>query len=508
MAQWDIPPPRRVAVEGPRTRRTLQISRPISAIVVVLVLILGLVAGLALSRWKAYASQKVPIFIARTPASIEAATTIPKGFAPVVKPVLPAVVNISTSRVVKTPFQPFLNNPFLAPFFGGRLQIPRARIEHSLGSGVVVSPDGYILTNNHVVDQASDIKVTLSDKRELKAKLVGTDPKTDVAVLNIPATGLATLTLGDSSKAEVGDYVLAVGDPFGLAETVTQGIVSATGRGNLDIEDYEDFIQTDAPINPGNSGGALINTRSELIGINTAILAGAGGGNQGIGFAIPSNMASYVMQSILQHGKVIRGYLGVAVQELTPALAKTFNAPNGNGVVVADVDPNGPAAKAGLKKGDVIEAVNGKPITAANQFRLLIASTPPGTSTHLKVSRNGQEHDIAVTLGELPEKSAASAPPATGDLSPLAGVEVEDLTPHVAHQLGLRPGTKGVVITDVAPGSPADEAGLRRGDVIEEINRQPVNSAADFQRIVQQARDQQLVLSVNREGTTGYVEVG
>src|SRR5580700_9832310 len=291
------------------------------------------------------------------------------GFAPVVKEVLPDVVNISSSKVVRTPNQfpeGMPNDPFFQQFFGqgfgNRPEIPKERREQSLGSGVIVSPEGYVLTNNHVVDGATDVKVTLSDKRELKAKIVGTDPKTDIAVLKLEGANFPAITLGDSSKVQVGDYALAIGDPFGVGQTVTMGIVSAKGRGNLGIEDYEDFIQTDAPINPGNSGGALVNDRGELVGINTAILSHGSGGNEGIGFAIPVNLARNVMGQILDHGKVNRAYLGIMIQDITPGISKAMGLKEMKGVLVGDVTPSGPAAKSGVQRGDVILEVNGKPV--------------------------------------------------------------------------------------------------------------------------------------------------
>jgi serine protease Do len=453
-------------------------------------------------------SHNVPIFLARPAHPAAEPTTDPMGFAAILKPALPAVVNIQSSRMVKTPAEPSFGDPFFRHFFGDQSpQPPAERRQRGLGSGVIVSPDGYIVTNNHVVADATQIKVVLPDKREFKGTVVGTDPKTDVAVVKIAAVGLPTIPLGDSSKIQVGDYAFAIGDPFAIGETATQGIVSATGRGNLDIEDYEDFIQTDAAINPGNSGGALINARSELIGINTAILAGGGGGNQGIGFAVPINMARYVMNAILKHGKVVRGYLGVAIQEVTPDIAKAFKAPAGKGALIGDVTPDGPAAKAGLQKGDVIEELNGEPITGPNELKLKIGAMAPGTVAHLKILRDGQQRDVSVTLGELPEKTSKSAPGDAGENSPMRGVQVEELTSDIAHELGLRPGTKGVVVTDVGDGVPASDAGLQGGDVIEEINRQPVTSVADYQRIIRQAGNQTLVLSVNRHGNAGYVTV-
>src|SRR5205807_4852644 len=372
---------------------------------------------------------------------------------------LPAVVNISTSKVVKSQKgggeNPFFNDPFFRQFFGNPNdgeQPPREQREHSLGSGVIVNPDGYILTNNHVVDGASDVQVTLSDKRQLKAKIVGTDPRTDIAVLKIPATGLATVTLGDSAKAKVGDIVLAIGDPFGIGETVTMGIVSATGRRDLRLEGpegYEDFIQTDASINPGNSGGALVNTRGELIGINTAIISNGGGGNQGIGFAVPVNMARTVMEQILKTGKVSRGYLGIMIQEVTPDIAKAFNVPAAEGALVGDVSPDSPGAKAGLQKGDVITALNGQRLSDSYELRLRISQTAPGTSVKLDVYRNGQKQQMNAMLGEFPEKTQTAENAPQGEGSTLEGVQVENLNSEMAQQLNLPASTRGVVITRV-----------------------------------------------------------
>jgi len=411
--------------------------------------------------------------------------------------------------MVNAPQSPFMNDPFFQQFFGGQGQRgPQQQRERGLGSGVIVSADGYILTNNHVIDKATDIKVTLADKRQLTGKVVGADPKTDIAVVKINATGLPTITLGDSSKIHVGDYAFAIGNPFGVGETATMGIISATGRNGLDIENYEDFIQTDAAINPGNSGGALLNARGELIGINTAILSGGSGGNQGIGFAIPINMAKYVMDQILKNGKVVRGYIGVIPQEVTPTLAKAFNVPAERGALVGDVESNSPGAKAGLQRGDVVTELNGQPVDGPNDLRLKVGTMTPGTTLHLKVDRAGQSHDINVVLGEVPsEKSAANERENSAGASPLQGVQVQDLTDDIRQQIGVPSGTKGVVVSDVANSSPAADTGLQRGDVIEQINHQNVTSVSDYQRIIERAGKQELVLLVNRGGNTTFLVV-
>jgi len=430
------------------------------------------------------------------------------GFAPVLKSALPAVVSITSSRLVNVPQNPFFNNPFFQQFFGGQMpQAPQQQREMGLGSGVIVSPDGYILTNNHVVAKSTDIKVFLRDKRQFPGKVVGTDPQTDIAVVKIDASNLPTLVLGDSSKLQVGDYAFAIGNPFGVGETATMGIISATGRNGLSIEDYEDFIQTDAAINPGNSGGALLNAHGEVIGINTAILSGGSGGNQGIGFAIPINMAKYVMQQILKNGKVVRGYIGVGIQEVTPALAKAFNAPPEKGALVGNVQPNSPGSKAGLQRGDVITELDGKPISGANDLRLKIGAMGPGTTVHLKLLRNGQPREVTLTLGESPTARSAANAGGQAQTSTMRGVQVDELTPDIRQQLGLNSDVQGVVVAEVADNSPAADAGLQRGDVIEQINRQPVNSVPDYQLLISQTGNQPVVLLINRKGNTSFLVV-
>jgi len=503
------------------TQAAFVIRRPTAAFLTAAVLVIGIVVGLgAAAAWAGHpvfgAQKAVPMFVARSngrPADVSANGM---GYASILKPALAAVVNISSSKIVKTPgngqqFAPFFNDPFFRQFFGNQFfrqfQAPREQREHSLGSGVIVSPDGYILTNNHVIAGATEIKVFLPDKRQFTGKVVGADPKTDIAVVSIDAKNLPALTMADSSKIQVGDLAFAIGDPFGIGETATMGIVSATGRNGLDIEDYEDFIQTDAAINPGNSGGALVNARGDLIGINTAILAGGGGGNQGIGFAIPINMARRVMDEILKNGKVVRGYLGVVIQEVTPDLAKAFNVPQGKGALIGDVTAGGPADKAGLQKGDVIEELNGKTVSGVNDLRLQIASMTPGTVVGLKILRNGQSHEISVTLGELPSKPGQSGAAGPAENSPMHGVQVDNLTPGMARELGIDPSTKGVVVSNVEDGTPASEAGLQRDDVIEEVNHHPVTDVAGFDRAVREAGAQTVVLLVNRGGQTAFIVV-
>lgn len=433
-------------------------------------------------------------------------------YAPVLKSVLPAVVNISSSKVVRGQSESSEEMmPFFRQFFGGgdgegnfALPQPRDHREKSLGSGVIISPEGYLLTNNHVVDGATDVRVTLSDKREFQGRVVGTDPKTDIAVLKIEASNLFPITIGDSAKAEVGDTVLAIGDPFGVGETVTKGIISATGRGNLGIEDYEDFIQTDAPINPGNSGGALINDRGELIGINTAIITHGSGGNQGIGFAVPSNLARTVMEEILKNGKVTRAYLGIFPQDVTPAIAKAFGEKDPNGVLVSDISPNSPAEAAGLQRGDIILEVNGKPMTDSNQLRMTISMMQPGSEAKLKVVHGGSQRELTIKLRELPTEQAENNNQTDDRQRASAGIEVANLTPEMAQQLNLPATTTGVVVKRVNPSSPLADSGLREGDVVQEVNHQPVKNVSDFYNAMHKDATNPLLL-VNRGGRTLFI---
>jgi serine protease Do len=432
--------------------------------------------------------------------------------ADVAERVLPSVVNISTTKVVKRPggrhLLPFFSDPFFRHFFGKRLRPfegPREHKEKSLGSGVIVSADGVILTNNHVVARATEIRVTTADKQEFEAKVVGTDPKSDLAVVRLEdkVTGLEPLAFGDSSKLRLGDFVLAIGNPFGVGQTVTMGIVSAKGRANVGIVDYEDFIQTDAAINPGNSGGALVNLHGQLVGINTAILSRTGG-YQGIGFAIPSNMAKPIMQSLLEHGKVVRGFLGVSIQDLSPALARAMGLPKLQGVLVSDVHPKSPAAKAGFKRGDIILRVGTQPVRTSARLRNLIAAKGPGAEVSIEIVRNRKHKTLKVTLGTLPEaaKIAAKLDPSEGALG---GIQVTALTDEARRTFKIPARIRhGVVVKSIRTGTPAHLSGLRPGDVIMQVNRHGVKSVAGFMKHYKQA-SKTVVLLVYRHGGTFYL---
>jgi serine protease Do len=437
-------------------------------------------------------------------------------FAPLVRKTLPAVVNVETVvRATQTRSRGRLPQglpPGFEDFFGfgfGGPQEPRQR--SGAGSGVIVTRDGYILTNNHVVEDATEVKVTLSDKRELQAKVIGKDPRTDIAVLKISAENLPVLPISNSGKVEVGDVALAMGNPFGLGQTVTMGIISATGRAGLNPENYEDFIQTDAAINPGNSGGALVNTSGQLIGINTAIISRSGG-NQGVGFAIPISMAREVMDQLVKTGKVVRGYMGAGVQDITPELARAFKLSSAKGAAITSVEDGSPAERGGLKEGDVVTAVNGEPIEDAGHLRLRISRTAPGTAVKLNVQRPEGQRELTVNLGTLPERAGRGGP-AGEDSGPLGGgaggalegVSVTDLTPEIAAELQLPRSAKGVVVSRVAQDAPAFEAGLRRGDVITQVNRRPVASVTEFEQAV--GRGGTALLLVNRGGGSIFIAV-
>ena len=432
------------------------------------------------------------------------------GFSPIVKKTAPSVVSITSTSLRKTGD----DGESLSQLFRGfpgfdvpddpQFRLPRK--QQAAGSGVIMTSDGYILTNHHVVDKSTRVHVVLADKREFDAKVVGTDSDADIAVIKVDATGLPAVTIGDSSRVEVGDVALAIGNPFALGQTVTMGIISALGRTGLGIENYENFIQTDAAVNPGNSGGALVNTRGELIGINTAILSESGG-NQGIGFAIPSNMARLLMNQIKDHGKVTRGYIGIVPQDLTPQLASSFGIKDTRGALVSFVEDNSPAANAGMQRGDVIREVNGAVINDQGELRNRIAELEPGNTLSVKVLRNGSEKTLSLKVAARPVEAASkSAPVPDVGTSGKLGLAIQDLNPQIARQLGIPSSVTGVVVTQVQPDSPAADAGIRRGDVVEEVNRQPVKSASDFQNAVSKSAKSVLLL-IQRDDKTIYAVV-
>jgi len=438
-------------------------------------------------------------------------------YADIVSKVAPAVITIRADKHVRTPQQfPFSDDPFFRGLFGNRgQQQPQEQLQRALGSGVVVSADGYILTNHHVIDGAENIKVDLNDGRTLDAKLIGSDPPSDLALLKVTTTGLTYMTPGDSDKVRVGDVALAIGNPLGIGQTVTMGIISAKGRSTAGpgSGNFEDFLQTDAPINHGNSGGALVNTLGELIGINSQIAPGETGGNIGIGFAIPSNMAKTVMDQLVKNGKVRRGQLGISVTRVSSDLAASLNMPDVKGVIVNSVRSGSAAEKAGLRQGDVITAINDNPVADTNAFRNRVASNAPGSEITLTVMRDSREQKIRATLGEFSEETARAENQNEGGPNPRSsgggklGVSVEPVTPDVAQELQLKPGTTGVVVTTVEPAGPAGEAGIQRGDVIQEVNRQPVKSAEDLRAAIDKNGNKPALLLLNRRGETVFVPV-
>ena len=445
------------------------------------------------------------------------------GFSEIVKKVRPAVVNIAvagTRGAPRGPRRPLPPGPFGGPP-SPPLPPPPAppgppgRPDQSAGSGVIVGADGYIVTNNHVVENATQITVTLNDRREFKATVVGTDPKSDLAVIKIDATDLPALKWADHEKLEVGDLVLAVGSPFGLTSTVTLGIISAMGRGNVGIADYEDFIQTDAAINPGNSGGALVDMDGELIGINTAIFSRTGG-SEGIGFAIPGSIAIDIVESLTKSGKVVRGWMGIAIQEVTPALAKSFKLPaRRGGVLISDVNDDGPSARAGLQRGDVIIAFDDKKIENVSQLRNVVARTKVGQPSKVKVLRDGKEQMVTVKIGERPSDAmlARREPPPKPETAEqpdnvLASLRVQALDPEMMSQFNVPSTTSGVLINRVEPGSPAEAAGLQRGDVIQEVNHQVIKSLEDYREISAKIKKEEMaVLLLSRQGNNLFVAV-
>ncbi len=418
--------------------------------------------------------------------AFKVAEELSKVFSSVVERAAPAVVFIEVERTVykHAPYQFFRQFPF--DFFGDEFfrrffpGIPREYKQKGAGSGFIVTPDGYIFTNNHVIEDADKVTVKLADGRTFEAKIVGRDPQSDVAVLKVDAKDLPTVPLGNSDEIEVGEWVVAIGNPFGLSHTVTVGVVSAKGRSGLGITDYEDFIQTDAAINPGNSGGPLLNLKGEVIGMNTAIFTRSGG-YMGIGFAIPINIVKLVAEQLIKQGKVIRGWLGIVIQDVTPALAQAFGLKKAEGALVAEVLPDSPAHKGGLKRGDVIVKYNGKSVKNASELRTFVGLTRPGTKVEVEVIRDGRHKVLTITIGEYPKEKRMSygAVPELRKFLERLGFSVQELTEEIARELGYRV-KGGVVISAVAPGSPAALAELRPGLLIEEVNRKPVRTLEEF----------------------------
>ncbi len=430
--------------------------------------------------------------------------------ASITEKVRPVVVNIATSRTVKTPRLPFADDPFFKRFFG-EPKSPAQRKAISLGSGVIVSSDGYIITCNHVIESAEDIIVKTADNKEYKGQVIGTDAKTDVAIIKIDEKNLPSAAFGNSDKLRAGEIVLAMGNPFGLNHTVTMGIVSALKRSGMGITEYEDYIQIDAAINPGNSGGALLNTKGELVGINNAIFS-TSGGSLGIGFAIPVKMARSIMESMLTKGKVVRGHIGISIQPLTADLARQFGLKDQNGALLVDVAEGGPAEKAGLERGDVMIEYDGKKIESLPELKNWVAATPPGKTVPVKVFRDGKTIPLKVVMGELPgspaaqEQPAVAGPPKIVDNN-LKGVAVREITDDYLQKQGIKRRLKGVVITAISEESPALGL-LEKGDIVLEVNRKAVPTQSDYTQVVGTiGKNQDVLLLIMRGGASQYLTV-
>jgi serine protease Do len=473
-------------------------------LIIPLLIFIGIIIGLGLSI--NFNSQQVSL-AEKNPVPLQSQKELDKisnALAQLAAAVSSSVVSVSTIRITErpqTPMQELYNHPFFRRFFDGAPgpdDRQRQFRSMGLGSGVIVSTNGHILTNNHVIDAAETIEITLQDRRSFRAELIGADPKTDLALIKIDAVDLPALVMNDTYELRVGELVVAVGIPFGLSQTVTMGIVSAVGRSNVGIVDYEDFIQTDAAINPGNSGGAMVNSSGELVGINTAIFS-TSGGNMGVGFAIPVKMAKAVMNSLLEHGKVIRGWLGVSIQDITPELAEYFNLDETSGILISDVIEGGPAEKGGLRREDIVIAFNGNPVQDAVTLKNQVAAAEPGNTATITVMRDNEKKEIEVVLEELPAEVAEEAP-LDSDSQYFFGAHLQNLTPEVRQHLYIPESVKGVLVTNIENDSPA-EAILQQGDVILQVNRQIVGNLQDLQNIKKDITDNQdILLLVYRNG--------
>jgi serine protease Do len=478
--------------------------KPLAALALVA---LGVAVGLTLQgapgNTTATAAPAAGAVAAAAPSTAAAPAGELRSYADVAALTMPAVVNIATNKSVDASFQhPFMDDPMFRRFFNmpdDENHRGQDRVERSMGSGIVISPDGYILTNNHVVENATKIKVTFEGDREYEAKVIGTDPPTDVALLKIEAKGLPMIEVADSAKLRVGDQVMAIGNPFGVGQTITMGIVSALGR-NIGLTAYADFIQTDASINPGNSGGALVNMDGKLVGMNSAILSRSGG-SMGIGFAIPSSMAMKVVESLKSDGEVKRAYLGVMPQAVDQSLADYYGLDRPKGVLVAQVNDDTPAAAAGLKEGDIILSVDGKELNSPNALRNLISLSEIGHAARVHVLRDGKARDITVKLGRLPPTEvAANAPAARPDArdedTTLAGVTVRPLTDRARAAVRLPDSINGLLVTAVSATSNAGGEGLQEGDIIVEVNRAPVTTLAEFQAALKRTPERPVFMRV------------
>jgi serine protease Do len=476
--------------------------RGLASGVAMLLLLLGGALGFVAAKDDA---QK-PSAEAQSASALPGPDSLSAAFERVAKLVEPAVVNISTEQVIRT--SGFSQDPFGGMFgdnspFGRMFNMPKDLKQKSLGSGFIVDSHGYIVTNNHVVKNATKIKVKLQDGRLLDGTVVGNDPQTDLAVIKVNASDLPTLRLANTDQVKVGEWVLAFGSPFGLEQTMTAGIISAKGR-VIGAGNYDNFLQTDAAINPGNSGGPLVNVAGEVVGINTMILSD-GGGFQGVGLAIPATMADNVYHQLVKSGKVTRGWLGVNIQNMTPELARGFDLKKEEGVLIAQVEPDSPASKAGLRSGDIVLEYNGKEIKSPEDLSIAVADTKVGSSAKLKVMRDGKTLTLDASVGSRPAEQAEASKPGGNSEHAKLGITVENVDADVARQLKLS-SASGVVVTEVQPGSPAEEANVQTGDVIREINHKPVKNAADLQTEMRNLKKGSTVLlTVIRQGQTRFL---